>query len=149
MKINNEMVFQSQLLRGALAAFAMLNLSALATSAADLAAYPEFATAMQTNGSNYGWKSYPVITQSGYKILLFRLTENELGAPLTDTKGPAVFLHGMFSDPADFVSRTDSASPSMPVQLAQQGYDVWIACTRGRTGTSEHASLDLLDPLQQ
>ena len=54
----------------------------------------------------------------------------------------------MFSDPIDFLKRTDSSMPASPIQLAQQGYDVWIACTRGRLYTLGHDTIDRLDPAQ-
>lgn len=90
-------------------------MSVFATSAEDIAAYPEFANSMQVDGSNYGWKSYQVTTESGYKVLMFRITADELNTPLIDSKGPVVYLHGIFSDPTDFLMRTDTTMPSSPV----------------------------------
>ena len=78
---------------------------------------------------------------------MFRITADPTGAPLTPTKGPALLVHGMFSDPTDFFQSDDLTTPGLPVQMAMDGYDVWIGCTRGREGTLNHATIDRTDPL--
>ena len=50
-------MFQSNLLKGALCALALLDLSA-ATSPEDVAAYPDFANTMAIEGFNYQWESF-------------------------------------------------------------------------------------------
>ena len=145
-------MFSQKLLKAALAALAAIEISNVpvqaTTSPDDIANYPEFAAAMQAGGWNYGWASQAITTATGYQILMFHIVSDELGTPLVATKGPAVFLHGMFSDPVDFLSRSDLATPATPIQLAQQGFDVYIACTRGRSYTLGHDTIDRLDPLQ-
>ena len=139
-------MFQSNLLKGALCALALLDLSA-ATSPEDVAAYPDFANTMAIEGFNYQWESFQITTATGYEIVMFRITADPTGAPLTPTKGPALLVHGMFSDPTDFFQRDDLTTPGLPVQMAMDGYDVWIGCTRGREGTLNHATIDRTDPL--
>ena len=104
---------------------------------------------MSIEGINFEWQSYPVTTSSGYEIVMFRITADPTGAPLVPTKGPLLLLHGMFSDPTDFFSRTDETTPGLPIQLAQAGYDVWIGCTRGREYTLNHATMDRTLPEQK
>lgn len=77
---------------------------------------------------------------------MFRITADPTGAPLVPTKGPVLVLHGMFSDPIDFFNRTDVTTPGLPVQLAMEGYDVWIGCTRGRDNTLGHVTNDRMTP---
>ena len=50
-------MFQSNLLKGALCALALLEL-ATATSPEDVAAYPDFANTMAIEGINYQWESF-------------------------------------------------------------------------------------------
>lgn len=100
---------------------------------------------MAIEGINYEWKSYPITTDTGYQIMMFRITADPTGVALTPTKGPMLLVHGMFSDPTDFFSRTDETTPALPVQLAMAGYDVWIGCTRGRSNTLDHATIDQTD----
>lgn len=62
--------------------------------------------------------------------------------------GPLLLVHGMFSTPLDFLTRTDLGTNATPLQLSAMGYDVWIGCTRGREITLGHTTLDLADPVQ-
>ena len=48
-------------------------------------------------------------------------------------------LHGMFSSPEEFLARDDPLANPMPLQLVDDGYDVWIGCTRGREYTLGHS----------
>ena len=93
---------------------------------------------MSIEGIGYEWSSFPIFTKTGYEIVMFRITADPTGAPLVPTKGPLLLLHGMFSDPMDFFQRTDETTPGLPVQLAMEGHDVWIGCTRGREYTLNH-----------
>lgn len=132
-------MFVSNLLQGALCALAILDTSAeAAINPEDLAKYAEFAAVMSIEGISYEWTSYPLFTQTGYEVVMFRITADPTGVPLVPTKGPLLLLHGMFSDPMDFFQRTDETTPGLPVQLAMEGYDVWIGCTRGRSYTLNH-----------
>ena len=76
---------------------------------------------------------------------MFRLTPK---VPAATSKGPLLFIHGMFSDPLDFLESSDPTTPSAPLQLAAEGYDVWIGCTRGRDITIENANYDKNIPEQ-
>ena len=140
-------MFQSYLLRGALVALAISDkeshhVKAAATSAEDIANYPEYAEAMLHGIADFDWKSYPVTTSTGYEILLFRITPKVVPA---DNKGPLLLTHGMFSDPTDFLAQTDTTKAALPLQLAAMGYDVWVGCTRGRSITQGHTTLDKTD----
>ena len=73
---------------------------------------------------------------------MFRIKEDETGAPLMDTLGPILLIHGMFSEPMDWLARKDETLPSIAVQLSQLGYDVWIGCPRGRKYTETNSNLD-------
>ena len=97
---------------------------------------------MQVDGSNYEWKSYPVQTLTGYNIVMFRLTANEVGTPIVTSKGPLLLIHGMFSKPSDWLGRKTTDLPALPIQLAEMGFDVWVGCTRGRSITSTHETLN-------
>ena len=104
--------------------------------------YPAFAEAMLVDGSDFGWEAIPVVSETGYETVLFRITDDETGAPLEDTKGPVLLLHGMFSSPEDWLKRSDIDAQSTAIQLALAGYDVWIGCTRGRPDTLGHTTLN-------
>ena len=59
-------------------------------------------------------------------------------------KGPTLLVHGMFSSTEEFLMRDDPLLKPLPMQLADDGYDVYIGCTRGREYTLGHTTLDLL-----
>ena len=84
----------------------------------DMAHYLEFSLAMTQEGSNYGWSSFAFDSAFGYNLKMFRITENETGAPLMDTLGPVLLIHGMFSEPMDWLARKDETIPSIAVQLS-------------------------------
>ena len=62
---------------------------------------------MATDGSNFGWESFPVTSETGYNTVMFRITADASGAPLQESKGAILYLHGMFSSPNDWIKRSD------------------------------------------
>lgn len=115
----------------------------------DNAAYADFAAAMTTGGSNYGWQAYQVTNLSGDNLAMYRLTTDAIGTALTDTMGPILLQHGMFSDVYDWLERTDTITDALPIKLANAGYDVWLSVGRGRDGSDTHTTLDLADPISK
>jgi len=121
---------------------------AVQTSAEDLAAFPNFEAEMMLGGG-FKWESFPVTTFSGYELMLFRLTGNATGEALAGERGPVLLLHGSYSDSLDWISCTDESAPSIAVQLAQRGHDVWISSGRGRQFSNTHTTLSSTDPLTE
>lgn len=78
--------------------------------------------------------------------MLFRVTANAAGIPFVSTKGPLLLMHGAFSDSVDWIKCQDVTLPPVAVQLAEEGYDVWIASGRGRQFSRTHATLDPDNP---
>jgi hypothetical protein len=109
------MLLSVKLAQAAIAAMATINYGVTATSAEDKAAYPEFASAMQNYGSEFGWKSFPASTSTGYDVLLYRITKDATGAALEETLGPILLQHGMFSGPTEWLAQTDPNAPSLPI----------------------------------
>ena len=71
---------------------------------------------MMTNeGSGFGWESFPVTSETGYNSVIFRITADGNGQALNETKGPVLFLHGMYSSPEDWIKRSDPATGSTPI----------------------------------
>ena len=136
-------MFQSALLRGALVALSIIDKMLVkgdALNPNDLISYQIFADAMAPYNLDYDWESMPVTTATGYQIVMFHLKRK---VPAAVNKGPVLQLHGMFSAPEEFLTRDDPLLPPIPMQLADDGYDVYIGCTRGREYTLGHDTLDL------
>jgi len=100
---------------------------------------------MQHSRVDYDWKSYPLTTATGYEIIMFRITPKVEVLP---SRGPLLMTHGMFSEASDFFTRTDDTALAWPIQLAEMGFDVWIGCTRGRSLTEGHATLNKAIPAE-
>lgn len=109
-------MFQSYLLKGALSALAVIEMSARAAiSQDDLLAYPEFADVMATSGMGFEWVSHTVVSRRGYENKMFRITADASGTPLVPSKGPVLLLHGLYSEPLDFFNRSDELAAGLPV----------------------------------
>jgi len=108
-------MFQSQVLKGALAALAFVEtILAATTNQTDKLAYPEFESAMLLAGG-YNWMAYPVLSGSGYELVLFRIIGDEIGSNLVDTRGPVLLQAGMFSDTLDWLDGYDSELMAVPL----------------------------------
>ena len=51
---------------------------------------------------------------SGYNLMLYRIIGDAAQAPVTNTKGPLMLMHGMFSNTFDWLERTDTLAPALP-----------------------------------
>jgi len=81
---------------------------------------------------------------------MFRITKDAAGVELPGSKGPILLTHGLYSGVEDWLLQdSDPTLPSTPIQLANLGFDVWMAASRGREVYSRtHATLDPNDPIE-
>ena len=102
-----------------------------------------------SKGQGYDWDFHNLTSADGYETTMFRITKDAAGANLPGYKGPILLTHGLYSGVEDWLLQdSDPILPSTPIQLANLGYDVWMAASRGREVYSRtHATLDPNDPI--
>ena len=86
--------------------------------------------------AGYMYSEYEVMTRDGYVLTLFRVR-----APGIDDDRPVVFLQHGIEDSADcwVMNHADDAPAFV---LAEEGYDVWLANSRGSKHSRKHTKLD-------
>ncbi|KAF7141431.1 hypothetical protein RHSIM_Rhsim06G0168900 [Rhododendron simsii] len=90
----------------------------------------------------YSCEEHTVTTMDGYILSLQRIPAGRSG--VTADKPPVLLQHGVFSDAATWLVNTPDQS--LGFILADNGYDVWLANTRGAKYSSGHTSLSPSDP---
>ena len=86
------------------------------------------------NKEGYTWEAYPLTTEDGWNLTLFRLTGREDGRVEHDGRphAPVLITHGLSWDALSWAQVVgEDGSASWPLQLVDRGYDVWMASNRG------------------
>ncbi|XP_039068194.1 triacylglycerol lipase 2-like isoform X1 [Hibiscus syriacus] len=101
------------------------------------------ATSVTTHG--YECQEYEVKTQDGYILNMQRIPEGRVGGSGGgNKKQPVLIQHGVLVDGMTWL--LNSPEQNLPMILADKGFDVWIANTRGTRFCRQHVSLDPAHP---
>ena len=113
-------------------------------STKDAKKFPDMDFAFREWGNDTFWRSYEVTTIDGYKVALFRIIGQADGTEYENAgeKGPLLIHHGFSTSAITWVQREDETRPFMPVQLYNEGYDVWISSIRGTQYSRKHKRFD-------
>ncbi|XP_072992570.1 triacylglycerol lipase 2 [Typha latifolia] len=91
--------------------------------------------------SGYKCEEHEVTTQDGYILSMQRIPEGrEGGGGGGGRRQPVLLQHGVLMDGMTWI--LNSPDESLAFVLADSGFDVWIANTRGTRWSSRHVSLD-------
>lgn len=91
----------------------------------------------------YPYEQHKVTTYDGYILTIFRIPgkKNEPLQTAIQAKRPALLLwHGIFQSADDFIINDEQYAPGFV--FANNGYDVWVANSRGNKYSREHRFLD-------
>ncbi|KAK6267170.1 hypothetical protein QUC31_018007 [Theobroma cacao] len=101
-----------------------------------------------TSVTIYGYKceEHEVTTQDGFILNMQRIPEGRVGGNSTggNKKQPVLIQHGVLVDGMTWL--LNSPEQNLPMILADNGFDVWIANSRGTRFSRKHVSLDPSQP---
>ncbi|MCL7024169.1 hypothetical protein MKW94_000823 [Papaver nudicaule] len=88
----------------------------------------------------YNCQEFEVKTEDGYVLSMQRIPEGRVGGRGGRNKQPVLLQHGVLVDGMTWL--LNSPEESLAFILADNGFDVWIANTRGTRFSRGHATLD-------
>ena len=107
--------------------------------------FPEVDALVAATSGDYTWQfTDGFFTRDGYEVKLLRLIGDSTEAQVPDqwTKDAVLFLPPKDKDCTYWLNRDDDMADSIPKQLFDAGYDVYLGCKRGSTFNQGNQTLD-------
>lgn len=108
-------------------------------------------TLVADHSGDYAWQFFQVTTEDDYEIKLFNFSGDSAGDPTANqfSKSSVLFLAPARQDCSWWLNVQDDAYDSIPKQLFDMGYDVWLGCKRGTQFSLTHDTLNSVDDAEQ
>ena len=87
----------------------------------------------------YEWEAIKVPTEDGYILTTFHLTGKK-GHDIKKEESymPVMLMHGLGCDATSWLDPNNRVERPLPMQLFDDGFDVWMASNRGTKYCQEH-----------
>lgn len=93
------------------------------------------------NDAGFFLEEHKILTSDGYILTAWRIPRKLSEPTFSDIKHePIILQHGLFD--SSFTWLLLDASHSLPLILAESGYDVWLTNTRGNAVSFEHENMN-------
>lgn len=116
-------------------------------AAEDCSDWPELDQLVVDHSGDYAWTFSNVTTSDSYNLKLFSFTGDADNADITDqnTKGPVLLLAPINQDCDWWLTVEDNTTDSIPKQLFDDGWNVYIGCKRGSKYSLTNNNFDAVD----
>ncbi|XP_076037452.1 lipase member K-like [Oratosquilla oratoria] len=95
--------------------------------------------------SGYPLEVHNVVTEDGYILELFRIPSGRGTRTSGEPRQPVLLQHGLLASSSTWVLQ-EEPEKNLPMLLADDGYDVWLANSRGSEYSQRHFTLATDDP---
>ncbi|KAG5897708.1 hypothetical protein JTB14_007546 [Gonioctena quinquepunctata] len=109
-----------------------------AVSQAHLREWFPYDIAKLVKGYGYPFEKHSVTTEDGYNLEIHRVPYGKSGSQ-SEGKPAVLIMHDILGTSAQFF--ISGQGSSLPLQLADQGYDVWVGNNRGNTWSRSNVNM--------
>ncbi|XP_073832453.1 lipase 3-like isoform X3 [Musca autumnalis] len=100
-------------------------------------------TADRIKAAGYGSETHTLVTQDGYGLTIFRII-GRINQTTSSSAPVVLMMHGLMSSSDCWVM--NGLKDALAYDMVDNGYDVWLANSRGNTYSKQHLQLAINSP---